>query len=156
MTIKLTESELEIIGHIALLRTKAARASHVRDMKKGPQSGTQIDFDGVMTEYAFCKLNNIFPDIVPGARSGTYDCFWNGLRIDIKSTRYKTGMLLGMMKKNEDVDAYVLAIIRQADTIEFKGWAYQDDLYQEENITDLGRGKGYALEQSRLRKFDKT
>ena len=29
-------------------------------------------------------------------------------------------------------------------------------LYQEENIKDLGRGKGYALEQSRLRKFDKT
>jgi hypothetical protein len=153
MTIKLSEAEYDIIAQIAALRTKSARAANVRDMKMGPQSGIQIDFDGVMTEYAFCKHENIFPDIVAGARSGSYDCFWRGAKTDIKSTRYKTGMLLGTMKKNPDVEVYILSIIHKDETIEFVGWATQDELYRDENIKDLGRGKSYALPQSKLNKF---
>ena len=38
-------------------------------------------------------------------------------------------------------------------TLDFKGWAWKDELIQEDNKTNLGHGLGYALEQEKLRKF---
>jgi len=39
-------------------------------------------------------------------------------------------------------------------TLDFKGWAFKEELIREENKTDLGHGTGYALTQDKLRGFD--
>jgi len=149
ISIALTDDDLNICRLLGNMRTLVARGNKVKDAKMGDLSGTEIDEDGVIAEYAFCKHFNIFFDPSAYPRSGSVDCVYKGQRIDIKSTRYSTGRLLATLKKNEEVDVYVLAIITGKEVI-FPGWAYARDLYREENIKNLGHGPGYVMEQSQL------
>ena len=75
-----------------------------------------------------------------------------GKRIDIKSTRHKTGRLLATKKINPDIDIFVLAIIDE-DKVSFVGYATAAELYDPSNLTDLGHGEGYAIEQKDLRQW---
>jgi hypothetical protein len=150
--ISLSDQEIAIINILASLRSITARNSNVKDMKKSDLNGNEIDFDGLMAEYAFCKYKNVFPDLIPSPRSGTCDAIVNGLRIDIKSTRYKNGRLLVTLKDNPDVDIYVLAIICK-NNVTFVGWEYKKNVCLPNNIQDLGRGNGYVMDQSKLKSF---
>jgi hypothetical protein len=37
--------------------------------------------------------------------------------------------------------------------LDFKGWAWKEELIREDNKMNLGHGVGYALGQENLRKF---
>ena len=154
-SVKLTEDDLNICRLLGNMRTLVARGNKVKDAKMGDISGFDIDEDGVIAEYAFCKHFNIFFDPSAYPRSGSVDCYYKGQKIDIKSTRHKTGRLLATLKKNEDVDVYVLAIISNNE-ITFPGWAYATELCQESNLKDLGYGNGYAMDQSQLNQWKKN
>lgn len=154
MKITLSEIEVSTISILSSMRTLVARCNNVKDAKMSKLNGIDIDFDGLLAEYAFCKKFNLFLDIVPSPRSGSYDCIYKGKRVDIKSTRHKNGRLITTTKKNEDVDVYVLAIIDNYD-VEFIGWCYTAELYNEKNIKDLGYGNGYCLERDQLRTWKK-
>jgi hypothetical protein len=151
-TVELTDAEMLVVKMLGGMRSIVGRAAGVEDKKVASLSGLTIDEDGMVAEYAFCKRYNIFPDIVPGPRSGSYDCLYNGKRVDIKSTRYKDGRLLATLKDNPDVDVYVLGIV-DSNTVTFPGYATKPQLCREENKTDLGRGVGYALTQDKLTPF---
>ena len=132
-------------------RTFVSRADGVVDRKIGPQSGADADMDGLLGELAFCQAHNVWPDLGMKSRSGSYDCVVRGKRIDIKTTRHANGRLLCTLKDNPDVDVYVLAVIEKNNKyVNFVGCANKADLCKPENIVDLGHGKGYALDQSRL------
>lgn len=150
--IQITDSEILMLNVLGGMRSLVARCAGVTDAKMGSQDGLNADVDGLMAEYAFCKWKNVFPDLAPSPRSGSADCVYKGLRIDIKSTRYLSGKLLATLKDNPDVDIYVLAIVKDRE-IDFVGWASKEELCREENIKDLGHGRGYCLEQEKLRKF---
>ena len=152
IVVELTDAEMLVIKMLGGMRSIVGRTAGVEDKKVANLSGLTIDEDGMMAEYAFCKHFNIFPDIVPGPRSGSCDCIYNGKRIDVKSTRYHSGRLLATLKDNPDVDVYVLGII-DGNTVTFPGYATKAQLCQEQNKVDLGRGVGYALEQDRLTAF---
>lgn len=153
MKVTLSEIELATIHILSNIRTITARNNKIKDMKMTNSNGADIDRDGMIGEYAFCKLHNLFLEITASPRSGSYDCMWKGKRIDIKTTRHQSGRLLATLKQNPDVDVYVLAILDGA-TVDFRGWCYYDELKQECNKIDLGYGEGYALTQDKLRKFD--
>lgn len=106
----------------------------------------------MIAEYAFCKWQNVFCDLVPDPRSGSADCVLGGLGIDVKATRRSNGRLLVTLKHNPDVQVYVLAII-EGNMVRFPGYARREDICREENIVDLGHGKGYGLTQDKLRQF---
>jgi hypothetical protein len=150
--ISLTDEEVATINVLASIRSISARNSNVKDMKRSDLNGVEIDLDGLMAEWAFCKYKNVFPDLVASPRSGTCDAIVNGLRIDVKSTRYKNGRLLVTLKDNPDVDIYVLAIISKND-VTFVGWEYKKNICIPNNIRDLGRGDGYVIDQNNLRPF---
>lgn len=154
MEIKLLPEELNIIQIIANLRGLVNRSNKTTNQKVSENPVQDVEYDGLIGEYAFCKLNNLYLDIVPTSRSGSYDCLFEDYRLDIKATRYKNGVLLGNTKRNPDVDVYVLAIIDD-DVVRFPGYALGDELYKEENLTTLGKYDRpvYALDQSRLHKF---
>ena len=154
MTISLSEQEVATINILAALRSLTARNSNVKDLKRSDLSGSEIDSDGLIAEYAFCKHKNVFPDLIPSPRSGSCDAIVNGLRIDIKSTRYSNGRLLVTLKDNPDVDIYVLAIIDK-NNVTFAGWEYKKNVCIPENIRNLGKGDGYVVDQDKLRKIDK-
>ena len=151
-SVTLDDAEMTLVKMIGGMRSIVARSAGVVDAKKAGLPGLTIDEDGMMAEYAFCKQYNVFPMISPTPRSGSYDCVYNGKRVDIKSTRYKDGRLLATLKDNPDVDVYVLAII-DGNTVTFPGYATKAQLCREENKIDLGRGEGYALTQDKLTPF---
>jgi hypothetical protein len=140
----------QIIGSI---RTTVNRRSGTSDQKIGPQDGMQSDIDGVLAELAFCKYFNVWPDLTIGGRRGSFDCLVNGRRADVKSTRVVSGRLLATTKNTDDVDCYVLAIIKKEE-IDFPGYMNFVDLRRAENIVNLGWGQGYGVEQNQLTKFD--
>lgn len=152
MKIKLEPDEITVCQMLGRMRSLIARNSGVKDAKIGKQDGAEADVFGVMAEYAFSKRFNTFPDLGLTPRSGSADGLLNGKRYDIKSTTYKTGRLLSTMKVNPDVDIYVLGIIDD-NQIDFVGWASKEDLIKEENVVNLGHGKGYALTQDKLNTF---
>ena len=149
-TVELTDAEIMFCRMAAGLRTITARAANIKDARMGDLSGLQMDEDGVIGEYAFCKKMNIFPDLIPGPRSGSHDCIFMGKRIDVKSTRREDGRLLTTLKNNDDVDVYVLAIII-GNKVRFPGFAPKKELCLEQNKVQLGHGVGYGIAQDRLR-----
>lgn len=156
MEITLLPIEFNLIQIIANLRGIANRSGGVTNKRVSTNQYQDVEFDGLIGEYAFCKLHNIFLDVIPNVRAGSYDCLYNGWRVDIKATRYHTGQLIGHKDRNEDVDVFVLAIIDN-NTVRFPGYALAEELYDVENITTLGKYPQlvFALPQSKLRKFKK-
>ena len=148
----LSDAEMATCRMLGEMRSLVARGHGVKDRKMADLAGYEIDIDGMISEYAFCKHFNIFPDLIPSPRSGSCDCIYKGKRIDIKSTRHKTGKLLATTKRNEDVDIYVLAIINGNEVI-FPGYATAKQLIDPNNLSDLGYGSGYALQQHQLSKW---
>ena len=152
--VQLTAIEIAVCRSLGNMRTIAARSHAVGDKQMGKQSAVEIDEDGVIGEYAFCKAKNIFFDPSASPRSGSYDCVLMGKRIDIKTTRYEKGRLAVTTKRNPNVDIFVLAIFRVSDnTVIFPGFALADVLYQAENLKDLGHGESYVMEQDQLNRW---
>jgi hypothetical protein len=152
MIVKLTYDEFEICKTIGEKRSLIARAANVKDQKIGNQNGVEADIQGMVGEYAFAKQFNVFPDFGLSPRSGGYDGICEGLRYDIKSTKYKNGRLLCTRKYNKDVDVYVLAIVNLLE-VNLVGFAYSSQLINPDNLINLGHGFGYALDQYELIKF---
>ena len=152
IVVTLSDPEMATCRMLGEMRSLVARGNNVKDRKMSDSAGHEIDVDGMIAEYAFCKHFNIFPDLTPSPRSGSCDCVYQGKRIDIKSTRHKDGQLLATMKNNLDIDVYVLAII-DGNTVNFPGYATKKELINPDNVTDLGFGKGYALKQNKLRSW---
>ena len=151
-TVPITKDLKVLADILGGFRSIVARNANVKDAKIGPQSGIDGDKDGILGELGFCRLMNVWPDIGLSPRSGSHDAVVGGNRIDVKTTRHKTGRLLATLKENPDVDIYVLAIIEDAE-VKFPGFARKEDLINESNITDLGHGPGYAMTQDKLRRF---
>tara|TARA_R110001632_G_scaffold97672_1_gene204268 strand:+ start:3866 stop:4330 length:465 start_codon:yes stop_codon:yes gene_type:complete len=150
--ITLKPSEMAVCRIIGSMRSLVARGNNIKDIKVGKQDGSLADIQGFIAEYAFAKKYNCFFDLGLEPRSGSADGTINGDRYDIKSTTYQSGKLLASLKVNPDVDRYVLAIVDK-NTVSLIGWAYKTELINEENLRDLGHGKGYCLEQTQLHQF---
>lgn len=153
MIVTLQPDEIQVCQMVGRMRTLIARGNGVRDAKMGDHDGAEADVMGMMAEYGFAKKMNVFPDLGLTPRSGSADgVMTSGKRYDVKASKHKTARLLSTLKVNPNVDVYVLCVV-DGSTLDFKGWAWKDELIQEDNKTNLGHGLGYALEQEKLRKF---
>jgi hypothetical protein len=153
MKLVLKPDEIQICQLIGRMRSLIARNNGVIDAKIGNQDGSEADVIGMMAEYGFAKLMNVFPDLGLSPRSGSPDGVMpSGNRYDIKSSKHQKARLLSTLKINPDVDVYVLCIV-DSPSLDYKGWAWKEDLIQPENIINLGHGEGYALDQDKLRQF---
>jgi len=148
----LEPDEITICETVGRLRSLIARSSRVKDAKMGGQDGAASDVMGMKAEYAFAKAFNTFPDLGLKPRSGSPDGFLNGKRYDVKSTHHLDGMLLSTRKVNPDIDVYVLATVKNR-CVRFVGWASKEELIKEDNLIDLGYGKGYGLDQNQLKEL---
>lgn len=150
----LTNGEIITCRLIGNMRTASSRSFNVNDVQMGDQKFWDTDEWGVVGEYAFCKARNIFFDPSLSPRSGGHDCILNGYHLDIKTTLYKDGKLVARAKRHEEVDVFVLAVVT-GNVVSFPGYCLARELYDESNLTDFGNGRtqGYALPQSKLRKW---
>jgi hypothetical protein len=154
MIITLHESEVHFLRMLASTRSFFSRKNNVADQKfAADKSGFEIDFDGCLSEYAFCKWHNIHFDLsFADDTAGKPDCIYKNLTIDIKSTRLKNGRLIVKLNARP-MDMYVLAIVENDYTIRFPGWSRSQDVKLEENIRNLGTGDSYVLDQDQLLRF---
>lgn len=147
MIAKMSESELRVIKWLASQRSFLARKNNINDARIGPQGSEQIDIDGLIGEFAFAKLFNLWPDMSVG-HTPLYDveCGLGG--VDVKTTRYSGGKLLASMKK-QSIPAkwYALMWLEDEYTVHFRGAASASHLFQKDNIINLGHGASYALDQ---------
>jgi len=152
ITVVLTQEEIAMCHALGNLRTFTDRVVGVQDRQVGKNEPNEIDEDGVLAEFAFCKHWNIFFNPVPHPRKWSYDCMLKGRRIDIKSTRYKDCHLFGPKRRNEEIDIYVLAII-DGSSVHFPGYAFADDLYNDARIKTVGGRTSHAIHVSELTKW---
>jgi hypothetical protein len=150
MQVTLNESELKICEWLGKSRYQNNRVASVSDKKIGPQSVEETDLEGICGEFAFCKAMNLYPDMSINTRSGGYDILMNGLRVDVKTTKYKNGKLLAAKtKKISDSDLYVL-VIGERPSYTVVGWCKSEDLIKNSNLVDLGYGLTYCLFKEKL------
>lgn len=151
MQIMLTDIEITTLSILANFRTLVARTIDLKNLKACKSPSNEVELDGIIGEYAFCKINNIFmAELVATPRAGGADCVYNEKKIDIKSTRYIKGRLIGDPHRNNDIDIYVLCIINGY-TVTFPGWLYSDELYDPSNKKTISGHEVYAVEQKDLR-----
>lgn len=151
--VTLDVGEMTVAQMLASMRFAVNRANGVQNARVGPQSFYQMEMDGIVAELAFCKWRNVCPDMTIVPRSGGADCVVDGKTIDVKATRRQDGKLLCVTGKAvPNAEIYVLAIVND-NAVSFPGWAFADELMKPENITNLGHGPTYALDQSQLRQF---
>jgi hypothetical protein len=152
--VELTPSDMMLINIIGRNRSLISRAGGIKDVKQGNQDGIDGDILGYTAEHAWAKHWNLFPDFQFTNRSGSPDGKIGRFSYDIKATDYPNGRLLCTLKENHSVDIYVLAIVDK-NKVTFVGYAASEELRQDKNIIDLGKGDTYALDQSKLRGFNK-
>lgn len=150
-TTTLSDTELDLARKVASLRYGSSREAGVKDAKIGSQSNFETDFIGMCGELAFCKMLNIYPDlaIVPGGNG--HDCLLDDIRIDVKTTKYKTGQLLSRSTKEyPGIDVFAL-VTGDPITGEFAfvGWSLADELRSDENLSEKFNGS-YAMPQDKL------
>jgi len=152
--IKLNESEIHFLRILASTRSFFSRKNNVVDQKfASDKSGFEIDFDGCLSEYAFCKWHNIhFSLSFRDDTAGQPDCVFKHLTIDIKSTRLPNGRMIVKLN-SQPMDMYVLAIVEDDYTIRFAGFSRSEDIKKDENVRNLGTGDSYVLDQHQLLKF---
>jgi len=131
------------------MRYEIARAVNRKDQQIGNQPSWQTDEDGLGGEIAASRLLNVYPNLVLKPDAG-WDILYQGMKIDVKTTRYINGRLLAKLNsRDEEVDAYLL-VTGTFPEYNVVGYASRDSLLSPENIIDLGHGKGYGLSQEQL------
>jgi hypothetical protein len=154
MLIQMTEEERRIAGFVAKCRMESCKSNHVADKQMGKQSPDQIEYDGVLSEMAVAKVMNLYPDFTIVPRKGGCDLTdHDGIKIDVKSTRYEHVILCVHKDKNIlDSDIYIMTKIKDR-TVEIVGYATSGDIFQPSNLKDLGHGLTYAIDSKDLKEF---
>jgi len=155
MKITLNVAEQKLAKYLARSRYENARSTGKPDGKVGAQTNEEVDLEGISGEMVVCRMFNVYPDTDTDLVDlPKYDLKTaKGSRVDVKTTRYSSGMMLATLKKRaEDCDIYVL-VIGSFPSYRIVGWCKAVELLQKENIINLGYGDVYALGQDKLRAF---
>lgn len=103
----LNGSEQSLVIRVAKDRSEYDKAKGFIDHRKAEkQTAEFIERNGLGGELAFCKAFNLFPDIATDYPSEHDAVLPNGMKVEIKTTEYKTGKLL--VRRMNDADIYVL------------------------------------------------
>jgi len=150
MKVTLSVQEQIIVEGIALARHHNNIERGSRSYKVGKGDDLQITIEGTGGEFAFCKIQNIYPDMSVESPM-PFDCTINGKGfIDIKTTRKLDGMLLVGLWKSRSVPNYYALMVGEMPIYEFKGFFPGHEVFKPENIVDLGHGDTYGISQDRL------
>ena len=149
MKITLNEMEQRLAEDVGKSRMERCTKEGTPNMKRGPQSDLEIDVLGAGAEIAFCKLWNLYPNLTD--EKDLFDAMTRtGYTVDVKTTRYQSGRLLAVRHKilNQS-DIYALMLCDYPE-FTFAGYATAEELFDDNNLIDLGYGLTYALTQDQL------
>lgn len=128
MRVELNEVEVAFCTQIASMRRMMNRGIGVTDMtlKKDFMDGEIL---GVLGEYAFAKVCNVFPRFIDRVKGGGEDCIFKKNRIDVKATRNPSNGVF-VSRKNKDIDIYVLTHV-EVGVVNILGWIESGVVTQE-------------------------
>lgn len=154
MKVKLDPGEMAIAQTLASLRRCVNQAGRITDQRRDNRmQAITLEILGTISEIAFCKAFDAYPDLTVSPRRGGADVIHKGKRWDIKATERPNGQLLATTAKTStSADYYALAIVNDS-TVDFVGYASATQLINPATITDLGHGPTHALPQTQLRPF---
>jgi hypothetical protein len=154
MNVKLSKKDMSEINQFASLRWQIARASGVVNQRKDiARSDDDVDRLGLLGEYIVAKVFNLkFNPSLSGIDEG-YDLWIKDLSIDVKTTFYKTGVLLFKSKESFRADVGILVIPTDDKNI-FKvaGFIPQREFKEKSKIF---KGSQYCVEQKDLMPIEK-
>jgi len=148
----LNDNEQRLAKFLAKCRSVTSRENNVKDMRVGNDSSEAIDLEGMAAEIAYCKLMNIYVDMDTNPpEKPAFDCISRlGVRVDVKSTKYRNGHLIATLRKvKKPPDKYVL-VVGEFPSYSVVGEVWAEDLLDEGNLKDFGYGNCYAVTQSEL------
>lgn len=149
--VELNEAEQRLAQFVAKKRYAAAREQNIENSRMGDQSDEDTDLNGVGAEIAWCKMNNVYPDLdVSGPVKGPDGMTRTGVRVDVKGTKYPNGHLLAVRWKGQgEVDVYCL-MVGELPRYRCAGYMVAEELLRPERLKDFGHGPGYAASQDEL------
>lgn len=148
----LNDNEQRLAKFLATARSVTSRENNVKDMRVGNDSSEAIDLEGMAAEIAYCKLMNIYVDMDTNPpEMPAFDCVSRlGVRVDVKSTKYRNGHLIATLRKiKKPPDKYVL-VVGEFPSYSVVGEVWAEDLLHEGNLKNFGYGNCYAVTQSEL------
>lgn len=152
--VTLSEAEQKLAIFLAKKRYSNARTKGITDNKIGDQSNYFTDLEGMAAEIAACKLLNVYPDLQTN-QIPIHDLITSkGYTVDVKVTKYETGKLLAVKNKIDSQCDYYMLMIGEFPVYRCAGFASSKDLLSEKTLTDLGKGKGHALNQNQLMPYE--
>lgn len=153
----LSESEQELIVGMAKDICSQDRSYFVKNYQVDKSLKLyDLNINGFGAELAFCKLCDIEFDSTTIENENHFKkvdaTLKNGIKVDVKNTKYKSGKLLVRIgKEAEPVDVYAL-MIGTFPSFTFSGWAKSEQIINPSTIKDLGHGNGYVMTQDELNK----
>ena len=115
--IQIHKGEMGIALHLSKGRFDRARKRNASYRKLGEEDNYHNDFIGLCAEMAWCKHTGVYPDqvfsekVTPKSRGQDLgDADYKGLRIDVKSTVHKDGVIW-IDQPNTNVDYYALVLV---------------------------------------------
>lgn len=151
--VQLNDLEMKIAAYVGLHRYKINRRLGVPDLQVGDQPSEFTDINGAAGEIAFAKIFNLYPDLQFENRPH-YDFIWCGYTVDVKTTHHPKGRITATAKckaKACNLYAQMTGEYTKSGIYIYHGMCTGKQLFQDENIKDLGHGPGYCFEQFRLR-----
>jgi hypothetical protein len=150
--ITLTEAEIKVAEYLVKARRRV-RSEWLEEVRS-KRDVIELERDAMEAEIAFCRSQNIYPDIDATCRSTAqqFDCVTStGVRVDVKWCGRPTDHLMTMPHKIgcSDIDAFVL-VQGKRPTYRIVGWVPFATLINVSNLRDFGYGPTYAMKQEDL------
>lgn len=149
--VKLNAAEVALVDYVSMVRYRIDQDAGATDRQMSPRDPVEIMRDGYAGELAACRVFNVYPDMSLHPTPGSHDFVTvKGTKCDVKTRPTFGDLLVPVHKKGADVDVYIL-VIGSGVEFEVVGWAYSWEVFNEENLTDLGHGPTYLVKKNELR-----
>jgi len=146
MKIILTDAEVTIAHMIAEGKSTYGPQVSWNKFTRSGDAHTNL-VNGFAAEMAVAKYLNVYPDLKD--KSDHEDLTYRGQTINVKSTKYPYGKLLVPDYQGRTADWYIL-VTGEMPEFTIRGVVHADEVFRQENIGDLGKGKAYIMEQYQL------
>ena len=152
ITVSLTEFEEDLVHRVATGRNEGKRHTLVRQyLPEGER-----DVQGFAGELGFCKIFNLYPDLVIGSEiRPDFDCIYRGVKIDVKTAPPGKNLIAQKGKEKHPPEMFAL-MLGAMPTFQLVGFAPAWMLLREEMITDLTHGPTYFMSRHLLMSFDEA
>lgn len=151
--IALNETEQRLAKHIADRRFGYCRTVSAKATVYGAETAEFRELNSISAEIAFCKYQNIYPDITYD-KFGDHDCrLSDGRSVDVKCTTLQHGQLMvkqqGAKLIHGDADLFAL-MVGKFPVYRFAGWMDREALIQERRLNKKIPHPAYCARQDEL------